>query len=357
MPRSLDFFVPCHASARAAEPARTVSPPPPSEVRRPWRTASGDLLAAEADRPQALSGPPRRRRPRGRSPFSRIARLVLLLGVLGAVGSMTASPDIRDAAVAALPTVSPEEAFGRDHVRILLLGADLDYDDQGRQIKNGGRADTMILADVDLAGRAVHLCSIPRDTEIRVPGRGIRRINSTYARGGAAMAREAVEDLTGLEIHHTVVVDLDAFQEAVDAVGGVDVDVEKPLRYTDNWAGLHIDIPAGRQRLDGERAMQYVRFRHDALADIGRARRQQAFLCAFGKALRRPSAILGWPGVVRAVSRHTESDLTPAQIVSLGRFARELKGITTETLPGDFHRSRWRPDREAVRRMAERLTH
>lgn len=363
MPRSLDFFVPCRPMDRSARAAPAPSERPSVNAHHPWRTPTGSLIAEERGpsvRRVPASGrrapTPHPHRPRKRLPVWRFWRILLVLMIAGAVAGMSAFPDVRHAAAAALPGMAPEQAFGRDRVRILLLGADLDYDEQGRRLKSGGRADTMILADMDLARNAVHLCSIPRDTEARIPGHGVRRINSAYARGGAALARQSVEDLTGLNIHHTVVVNLDAFKEAVDAIGGVDVDVEKPLRYTDKWGGLDIDIAAGPQRLDGEHAMQFVRFRHDAMADIGRARRQQAFLCAFGDAMRRPSSIVAWPGVVRAVSRHTETDLSPAQMVALGRFAKDMEGITTETLPGSFHRSGWRPDREGVRRMAERLS-
>jgi len=391
MPRSLDFFVPCRRMTDQAAPAEG--------GHHPWRTASGDLMPGEPMnpsqrpdarrstgrtirpvvtsggsagsggsvrpvRPSRLAGPASpvkrsspARRARRRGPlFGRLLRGGAVLATAALLGCLVAFPDVRQAAAAVLPGATPEQAFGRDQVRILLLGADMDYDEQGRRVKSSGRSDTLILANLDLVDRTAHLCSIPRDTEAEIPGHGERRINSAYAYGGADLARRSVEDLTGLEIDHTVVVNLEAFKEAVDALGGVDIEVEKPLRYTDNWAGLNIDIPAGRQRLDGERAMQFVRFRHDALADIGRARRQQAFMRALGEAMRRPSAVVAWPGVVRAVSRNTETDLTPAQMVALGRFAKDMDQMTTETLPGSFHGSRWRPDSDEVRRMAARLS-
>jgi LCP family protein required for cell wall assembly len=317
---------------------------------QPWRTPDGCLAPPRARRKRQ-----RRRRP---APIWRWLRTTAAVGAVCTVAVAAAFPSVRAAAAAVWPAASPAAAFGQDHVRLLLLGADRDYDARGRRLEKGGRADTMILADLDLVHNTAHLCSIPRDTEARIPGHGVRRINSAFAYGGTELAKSVVEDLTGLPIDHTVAVDLDAFKEAVDALGGVDVVVDKPLRYTDHWGGLDINIPAGPQHLNGEKAMQFVRFRHDAMADIGRARRQQQFMRSLGSSLKRPAAIAAVPGVLGAVSRHTTTDLTAAQMVALGRFASGLNGssLSTETLPGSFHGSRWRPDPDAMKQMAARLS-
>jgi LCP family protein required for cell wall assembly len=281
-------------------------------------------------------------------------RNVLALTALGVVAGSLMVPGVRTAAAAVLPGASPAEAFGESTVRILLLGADFDYTNTGRRLEKPGRSDTLVLANLDIANGKASLCSIPRDTEAEIPGHGVRKINAAYALGGTSLARETVGNLIGSPVDYVVAIDVDAFREAVDAVGGVDVEVEKHLKYDDNWAGLHIDIPAGLQHLDGSRAMQYVRFRHDAMADIGRTRRQQVFLKAFGRALRKPTAIVAWPGVVKAVASHTETNLSAAQMIALGRFARSLgpEDISSETLPGEFSGARWHPDRQALRRLA-----
>lgn len=343
MSRSLDFFVPCRPAPR--------TPAHDGNRRRLWRGEDGSPMGA----------PPTGRRPspcprHHRSLAGRVLRALLVCAVLGAAAGFAFFPNVRQAAAAVMPSATPREVFGADRVRILLVGADQDYDPQGRRVGSRGRADTLILVQLDFDEGTAHLCSIPRDTEADIPGHGMRRINSAYARGGTELTRAAVEQLTDLPVDYTVVVDIQAFVEVVDAIGGVDMEVENALDYDDHWGGLHIHIPAGRQRLDGERAMQYVRFRHDALADIGRARRQQQFLVSLRRQMREPAGILAWPGVARAVARHIETDLTPAQIIALGRFARELDEISTETLPGSFHRSRWRPDPVGVRQLAARLS-
>jgi LCP family protein required for cell wall assembly len=336
MSRPLDLFVPSRTLCATAE--------------RPWRAPDGRLRASGR-----AGGPPPR--PRRRRPSAwRLLRAVALIGT-GCLGAaLFAFPQIRAAAAAAWPGATAADAFGAQHVRILVLGADRDYGVHGERVAAGGRSDTLMLADIDLQANTAHLMSIPRDTEAEVPGHGIRKINSAYALGGPDLSRRAVENLVGSPVDHIVAVDLDAFRDAVDAVGGVDVTVEKPLQYTDKWAHLEIDLPAGPCHLDGEHAMQFVRFRHDAMADIGRVRRQQDFMRAFRTALKRPTAIAAWPGVVRAIASHTKTDLSPAQMVALGRFAKGLPegALTTQTLPGTFHRSGWRPDRNALRRLALR---
>lgn len=331
MSRPLELFV----------PSRTLS----ATHHRPWRDADGTLAAPRCERVAKKT----RRKSRWRS-----VRALILTTAIAGCGVLVAFPQIRAAAAAVWPTSKPADAFGTSHIRILVLGADKDYGPHGEKVASSGRSDTMMLADLDMRSNTVHLMSIPRDTEAEIPEHGLRKINAAYSLGGAELSRRTVETLIGGNVDHLIAIDLDAFRQAVDAVGGVDLTVEKPLKYTDNWAHLNIDIPAGPCHLDGEHAMQFVRFRHDAMADIGRVRRQQDFVRAFRNALKRPGAVTAWPGVVRAVASHTTTDLTPAQMVALGRFAKGLPqgALTTETLPGTFHGSRWRADKAALHRLA-----
>lgn len=331
MSRSLELFVPSRTlSATEDSPARSAESAP-----RPRRRA-------------------RNAKSRRRRTLSRMLRIAAAVSVFGVLAALVAFPQIRAAAAAVWPTAKPSEAFGSSHIRILVLGADKDYGPHGERVASSGRSDTMMLADIDMKANTANLMSIPRDTEAAIPDHGVRKINAAYALGGAELSRRTVETLIGAHVDHMVAIDLDAFRDAVDAVGGVDVTVEKPLKYTDHWAHLNIDIPAGACHLDGEHAMQFVRFRHDAMADIGRVRRQQDFARAFRNALVRPGSVPSWPAVVRAVASHTNTDLTPAQMVALGRFAKGLPAgaLTTQTLPGSFHGKRWRPNMEALQHMA-----
>ena len=310
-------------------------------------------LKGEYPIPEVVLRQPRRNHRRRRvSVVRRFLRFFFFSGVFALLLGFAFSPWIRSAAAAVLPGASPEETFGSRSIRLLLLGADRDYTPEGKRLDSPGRADTMIVADINLVEHKVHMCSIPRDTRAYVPGYGHRKINAAYALGGPELARSSVQKLIGAPIDRVVAVDLDGFREAVDAIGGVKINVEKPMRYDDNWGDLHIDLKAGEQVLDGEHAMQYVRFRHDATSDIGRSRRQQEFVRAFAAKAARPTSIGALPSVIQSVRNHLHTDLTSGEMIALSRLAREVDGnVTTGILPGRLHGSGWQPDCDAARRM------
>lgn len=190
-------------------------------------------------------------------------------------------------------------------IRVLLLGVD-------ERPGDPGRADVVMVAGVDPGRKQVRLLSIPRDTWTNVPGRGWTKLNHAFAFGKERLARQAVEGLIGLEVDHHVVLNMDGFRRIVDLLGGVTVDVEKDMRYDDPYDDppLHINLRRGRQRLDGERALHYVRFRSDGNGDAGRLRRQQAFLRALAAEAARPQNLAKLPSLISAAYRAVRTDLS-----------------------------------------------
>ena len=122
----------------------------------------------------------------------------------------------------------------------------------------------------------------------------------------------------------------------MDILGGVEIDVEKNMHYTDRRGGLYIDLQKGRQLLDGEKAMQYVRFRHDALGDITRIQRQQKFLKALAEKAVSPMNLPKLPRIIEAVLRNVDTDLSPRDAIYLARFVGklDLNQVKMATLPG-----------------------
>ena len=111
------------------------------------------------------------------------------------------------------------------------------------------------------------------------------------------MTRETVEDFLGLEIDYYVTINKSRFAEVIDAMGGVDIYVERDMHYEDPWdddGGLYIDLKQGLQHLDGKTAIEFFRFR-DAEGDVGRVRRQQAFMKACADRLSEPSMLIKIP--------------------------------------------------------------
>ncbi|MZP87928.1 LytR family transcriptional regulator, partial [Escherichia coli] len=135
---------------------------------------------------------------------------------------------------------------------------------------------------------------------VLLPGHGWHKVNAASPLGGPELMKEAVARITGVRPDRYVVVSLEALRRGVDALGGVRVCVEKPMRYQDQAAGLVIDLEPGCQVLSGAQAEGYLRFRKDALGDIGRIQRQQAFFHALKDQLFSLPGLLRLPRAVAA---------------------------------------------------------
>jgi polyisoprenyl-teichoic acid--peptidoglycan teichoic acid transferase len=163
---------------------------------------------------------------------------------------------------------------------ILVLGSDRRYQDI--KLKNPTRSDTMMLIRLDPSKGATAVMSIPRDLRVTIPGYGTDKINQAYALGGPKLSVKTVRELLQIPINHVVSVNFGGFRRAVDRLGCVYADVDR--RYYHSNLGLpaslqyaEINVPAGYQKLCGQDALDYVRFRHGD-NDFVRAARQQDFL-------------------------------------------------------------------------------
>jgi len=198
---------------------------------------------------------------------------------------------------------------------VLILGLDR-RPGQGSVV----RSDTMMLMTIYPAGPRVALISMPRDLYVAIPSHGTSRINTAHfwgeneaAGGGPALAAETVAQNFGVPVHQYVRVDFDAFRAIVDAVGGIDVVVERTIvdnAYpTEDYGTMRIEIPAGPQRMDGETALRYARTRHGS-SDFDRAERQQQILIALARRLLKPAVWPNLPTVIKIVMEDVETDLT-----------------------------------------------
>jgi LCP family protein required for cell wall assembly len=215
----------------------------------------------------------------------------------------------------------PADTFGEDAITVLLLGVDANYGARGRPTFEHARSDVMILARLDFAADHALMVSIPRDTIVRIPGHRATKINAACAFGGAELAQKTVEQMLGVEVDHTVLLNFRGFQQLVDDIGGVWVDVDKNMYYRDRRGGLNIALKKGYQRLDGYQAMGYVRFRHSD-SDTQRSKRQQKFLKALLAQLKQQSP-KDVPRLAEIVRRNI-SGLEDKQLSALLRWGREL---------------------------------
>jgi len=230
--------------------------------------------------------------------------------------------------------VSSERKYKEGYYNILLAGTDND----------GLRTDTIMVARLDTTAHTVSLMSIPRDTRIETE-KGYAKINSVYGMnkcgeaGMEALVKE-VEVLLGFRLSGYALVDLRAFTELVDLVGGLYFDVPQDMFYEDPTQHLYIDLKKGYQFMDGNKAMQLVRFRDYAAADIQRTRVQQKFMVALARNCFTLSNLGKIGGYCEIFAKNVTTNFTAKNLIYL---AQELincnfESMRTYTLTGEPER-------------------
>jgi len=249
--------------------------------------------------------------------------------------------------------------FGKQQ-NILLLG--VDSNGAGTDTWKGTRSDTIILMNIDPATHSVNAISIPRDSKVYIAGDyGIDKINSAHAYGGVELAKKTVEDTLGVKIDKYICVHDEGVMEVIDALGGIPIYVEKSMNY-DDWAGkLHIHLEKGTHTLSGKEAVGYLRYRHDALGDIGRTQRQQWFLRGFLQRLQNPQVITKIPEIVNISKKYIKTNMSVYELSQLAALAKgfDESNIQIAMLPGAPNAkggiSYWILDPDKVQDVVNRL--
>ena len=255
----------------------------------------------------------------------------------------TPKPEILETKRFALPELTRP-------VNILVLGtkvltSDLDNrteDDQGYHAvvdSFKGLADTMLLLRFDPKNGKLTVLSVPRDTRARIPGHGIDKINVANYYGGAELAAETIGELLGgVPVDRVVRVNVLGVEKIIDALGGVTVYVPKDMKYIDESQHLYINLKQGKQHLDGNKAMQFLRFRYDRLGDIGRVQRQQILMRSLVEQVLKPSSLLRIPKIKSIVQANVETNLEGEELLALAGFGAKIERskIQMLMLPGYF---------------------
>jgi len=212
---------------------------------------------------------------------------------------------------------------------ILVLGVDSN--------RGTHRSDTIMVAKIDPLEKETKLLSIPRDTIVVIPGRGLDKVNHAFAYGGIELSRSTISRFLEIPIPYYVMIDIGGLEDLIDKLGGITINVEKRMYYVDYAGGLFVDLKPGRQKLNGREAVGYIRFRHDKQGDIGRIKRQQKFLRAFAKQFSNRTNILKSPGLLLSFLSGIQTNLNFKEIVGLAlavRGAHDLGRIEMASLPG-----------------------
>ena len=298
-----------------------------------------------------------RQRRRGKRSMKRVKWILAVMLVLAAAcfGVMAARHHGDGGSEAA--SIYGEQAEDDRITHVMLLGVD-------RREGDVGRSDTMMVAALDQSKGKAALISVPRDTRVQIEKNDYEKINHAYAYGGHKLSQEAVEKLLGTKIDHYIIIDTKAFERIIDALDGVDINVEKRMYYEDPWdddGGLVIDLYPGEQHMNGKKAIQYVRYR-DGEGDIGRIGRQQKFMKAVLAKVISPSVLPQLPKLVEEIKSAIQTDMSLTELLE---FAGQLKsvhdnGLSAQMVPGQpayiKDVSYWIPDITDLRQlMAEQL--
>jgi LCP family protein required for cell wall assembly len=232
----------------------------------------------------------------------------------------------------AVPRPNVPDWEKKERVTILVLGIDEREDEYGPW-----RTDTMMLASVDPVSMTASLLSIPRDLWVPIPGYGENRVNTAnyygdrdkYPGGGPALAKKTVQYNLGVPVHYYVLMNFDGFEEIIDTIGGIDINVETAIhdeRYPDPDSPTEyttIDIPAGMQHMDGATALKYARSRHGR-TDFDRSHRQQQIIFAVREQALRLGLIPKIPELMETMGDTVKTDLQPDEILNLALMAKDI---------------------------------
>lgn len=208
-------------------------------------------------------------------------------------------------------------------VNILLLGMDIG---DPKQVDNESikRTDTIMVINYNPTNKKLNIISIPRDTLINLNDRNVK-INAAYAIGGYPKIKSQAESLLNIKINYIVKIDYNAFREIVDAIGGIEMKIERNMIYDDEGQNLHINFKAGETvTLDGKKAEEFFRWRKNndgsgfANGDLDRIENQQKFISKVVDKCTSPFILFRVPGIMSALGNNIETNISSTKILSYG---------------------------------------
>ena len=334
-------------------------PTTPRPGRKKGDAAGRRGAGGRAGTPSEYRGPGARRKggkPRWGRRIAIGAAVVLILIVVWAIASYIAfSSGVSDAN----KRLDPDAKAALKHqggllishsTTILMLGTD----NNAKLASRAGdmHSDSIMLLRTDPSHHRLYYLSIPRDLQVPIPGHGTQKINAAFQYGGPALAIQTIAAFTGLDINHVMVVNFDDFKDLIDALGGITVNVPKPIRSNrfdcpyasqarcDQWQGWRFH--KGPQHMSGERALIYSRIRENLLdpseTDVTRGARQQAVLDATAAKFTSIGTLIDLPFDGSSLAKPLTTDLTATQFVELGweKFRASSSGSIHCRLGGDL---------------------
>jgi LCP family protein required for cell wall assembly len=330
----------------------------PTSKPRPGRTPSNGSPGRAENRVD-YRGPGGGSRTGGKPRWGRRAAivglvLIVLVVVWGVASWVAFSSGVKDANKrldqnAKTALVSQDGLLMSHPTTILMLGTD--------NARVGGRqgdrhSDSIMLLRTDPSHHRLYYLSIPRDIEVPIPGSSTQKINAAFQIGGPALAIRTIRQFTGIDVNHVIVVNFADFRDLIDALGGIDVTVPKPIRSNrfdcpfstqarcEQWQGWRFE--KGTQHMSGQRALIYSRIRENMLdpseTDVTRGARQQDVMNAVASKFTSPSVLARMPFSGSSFAKPLTTDLSAGQLMQLGwvKFRASDAGSVHCRLGGDL---------------------
>jgi polyisoprenyl-teichoic acid--peptidoglycan teichoic acid transferase len=285
--------------------------------------------------------------------LDRAGSLAIALGKAGSLPDPQHMPAVDPGAIASTlthpsdliaqaPLLLIPDWSGTERINVLLLGTD--QRDGERAAGIPARTDVMLVVSIDPVRRTAAMISFPRDMWVSIPGLGEQRINEAYPFGqvhrvegaGPGLAERTIEQNFGLRATHYGMVNFRGFEEVVNVLGGIVVDVPRPVKDdeypTENYGTERVFFAPGPQLMDGATALKYARTRH-ADNDIARNARQRQVLFAIRDRALRLSSLAALPPLIDRGLQAVDTDFTAGELLSLGKLALQMDSTAISSLP------------------------
>ena len=266
-----------------------------------------------------------------------IAAVLLLCIISGIISMLSFISKINNEGMLASSKPGKDEP-----VNILVLGMDIG---DTNQVENMSvkRTDTIMLINYNPNTKSTQVVSIPRDTLVKEDGENYK-INAAFERGGSSKVKQVIENMLDININYMMNIDYAAFRGFMDAIGGVDMEIERDMIYDDEGQNLHINFKGGTtEHLDGKKAEEFFRWRKNndgsglATGDLGRIENQQKFLSKVTEKCTNPLILFKVNKILDVVASNIKSNMSGFEDISYGLkiMASKGNGFKMSTIVGE----------------------
>ena len=270
-----------------------------------------------------------------------LRRIALALGmafILGALVLFAVSVVKHESIVQVLTqslAPSPQSLFGKDRILLLVVGRDYDYNDKDEETSKNSRSDVIQVYALDFVNHTINEVSVPRDMDVILNGQE-SKINQAMSDGGIPEAEAVIAKFLGVPpFDRYVALRINSTKSLVDAIGGVDVPVKETMDYDDSWGHLHIHFRAGKTyHMNGDSAVSYARFRHDACGDPCRIERQQQIIHLITNKLKnnKLNDLAHAAQLITIIKNNVDTNMSTTELISL---AGAFQDIDTKKIKFD----------------------